>query len=640
MSGPNTADAPGTPAPEVPADLLTLADGFPQATIQQWHAEVVTALNRRRPPERQLDLEAALGSLRTTTSDGLQIEPLYVAAETPADLGYPGVMPFTRGTTAHTEGHSPWDVRQLHEDPDVARTRRHVLTDLERGVTSIWVRTGPDALSPQDLPEALADMLLDLAPVAVSSRHDQVAAASALIDLWAARGTTEPHGNLGLDALALAAVGDEADLSVHHHWVTRCLSDLPGVAALTVDVLAHHDAGASDVDELGLAIATGIEYLRDLEAAGIHPKDAVGQIEFRVSATADQFTTIARLRALRRLWARVGEVCGVPEQSRGARQHAVTSWRMLTREDPWVNMLRATIATFAASAGGAEQITVLPFDTVHGLPADFARRIARNTQVVLAEEANIGRVHDPAGGSWYVEALTDQLARRGWEFAQQIEAAGGMTQALTRSSLVADRLAASRAARDEQLAHRTASLTGVSAFPRLADEPLEREQRPEATQTGDVTLTPRRDAEIFEALRDRSRRHEQTAGAPPTVLVAGIGARRDYGARETFTTSLLGVGGIATRLVEGTDPQSVADTAAADGLPVVVLCSSPALNAEHAADFARALRAAGVQRVYLAGNPARELAEADRELVDGSLSDGMDVVAGLTRLLDELGVSA
>lgn len=615
----------------VPEDL-ELGSVFPTPTREQWEAEVLKVLNRRRPPGQELPIDKAMARLRSTTVEGIPIEPLYTADG--HSLGYPAVMPFDRGATIRSGEMDAWDVRQLHEHPDTATSRAAVLNDLERGANSVWLRTGSDAIAAGDLAEILSDVLLDLAPVVVSSREDQVAAAAALAKTWKDRGTdlTTASGNLGLDALALAAVtGTAADLGPHREWVGAALESLPGVRALTVDMLPYHEAGASDADELGLALATGVAYLRDLEDAGIAPADAFAQIEFRVSATADQFLTIARLRALRRLWARVGEVVGVPAELRGARQHAVTSWRMMSRDDAYVNVLRTTIACFAASAGGAEAITVLPFDAVHGLPNDFSRRIARNTQIILAEESNIARVNDPAGGSFYVEALADQLAEAGWAWFQQIEAEGGMTKAVG-SALVADRLAASTAERDRRLSDRSAPLTGVSMFPQTVEPVIERTPRPAAPEPA---LPRRRDAEIFENLRDRTAALAETNGRQPAVLLAALGSRRDFGARETFTTSLLAVAGIGTPLVEGTDPAAFATGLKEAGTTVAVLCSSAKMYAEHGAAVAKALRDAGATKVLIAGN-AKELGDVPADTVDGALFAGVDTVPLLTSILDTL----
>jgi len=610
---------------------LLLAGDFATPSTADWEVEVLKVLNRRRPEGTELTVEQAMARLRTTTADGLRIEPLYTESDIP--LGHPGVMPFTRGTMTKTSPGTGWDVRQLHEDPDVAYTKAQILADLERGATSVWLRLGPDAIAPSDLAALLDDVDPDLAPISVSSIDDQLAAAKALAAYFTAKGAHHAAGNFGLDALASAArTGAAADLGPQAEWVAKALAEFPGVRALTVDALPYDDAGAGDVDQLAFAIATGVAYLRDLEAAGISPDKAFGQLVFRVSANTDQFTTIARLRALRRLWARVGEVSGVPANARGAVQHAVTSWRMVTRDDPWVNLLRGTIATFAAAVGGAEIVTTLPFDTAWGLPNEVSRRLARNTQLVAAEESNIGRVTDPAGGSWYVEQLTDQLANKAWATFVEIEAAGGMVAALS-SGLVADKIAGVSTERAKRLATRKLPLTGVSMFPKADEEPVTAKPRPAAPAR--AGLAPHRDAEIFEALRDRA----AAAASKPEVFLACLGSRRDFGGRETFTAALLGVGGIVTPSSEGGTPEEIAAKASAAGAKFVILCSSAKVYADQAMPVARALKASGVGTVYIAGRKKETGAADVDDVIDGEVFDGMDVVAFLGEAMDRMGVA-
>lgn len=610
---------------------LLLAGDFATPSAADWEVEVLKVLNRRRPEGTELTVEQAMARLRTTTADGLRIEPLYTESDIP--LGHPGVMPFTRGTMTKTSPATGWDVRQLHEDPDVAYTKAQILADLERGATSVWLRLGSDAIAPSDLAAVLDEVDPNLAPISVSSIEDQVAAAKALADFLTAKGAHHAAGSFGLDALGAAArTGAAADLGPQAEWVAKALAEFPGVRALTVDALPYDDAGAGDIDQLAFAIATGVAYLRDLEAAGISPEKAFGQFAFRVSANTDQFTTIARLRALRRLWARVGEVSGVPANARGAVQHAVTSWRMITRDDPWVNLLRGTIATFAAAVGGAEIVTTLPFDTAWGLPDEFSRRMARNTQLVAAEESNIGRVTDPAGGSWYVEQLTDQLANKAWATFVEIEAAGGMVAALS-SGLVADKIAGVSAERAKRLSTRKLPLTGVSMFPKADEEPVKAKPRP--TAPARAGLTPHRDAEVFEALRDRA----AAAASKPEVFLACLGARRDFGGRETFTAALLGVGGIATPSSEGGTPEEIAAKASAAGAKFAILCSSAKVYADQAIPVARALKEAGVGTVYIAGRKKETAADDVDDVIDGEVFDGMDVVAFLGEAMDRMGVA-
>ncbi len=610
---------------------LSLAGDFARPTREQWETEVLKVLNRRRPPGKELTLEQAMGRLRTTTVDGLTIEPLYVDTDQP--LGYPGVMPFTRGNKVKSGEMAGWDAAALHEDPDVAFTNAEILRDLTNGVTSIWVRVDPDAVQPADLAGALAGVEPALAPLRVSSRTDQETAAHALADFWRASGAAdEVVGNLGLDAMSLAVLnGTTPDLSLHRVWVERARREFPKARALVVDTLALHNAGAGDVDEVAYAIATGVEYLRDLAEAGVGPTDAARQILFRMAATDDQFTTIAKFRALRRLWARVLEVLDVPEAQRGAVTHAVTSWRMITRDDPYVNLLRGTIAAFSAAVGDAEIVTVLPFDAAHGLPTKASRRFARNTQLVAMEESNIGRVNDPAGGSYYVEQLTDQVAVKAWAKFQALEKAGGMS-AVVVTGAVRDQIAATATERAKRLATRKQPITGVSTFPLSSERDVAVRPRPETAPA--AGLAPHRDSEVFEALRDRA-----SAASDNTVFLACLGERRDFGAREQFTSNLCLVGGLSIPESEGGTPDEIVARVSAAGARMVILCSSAKVYAAQAIDVARALKTAGVQTVHIAGRRAETgSAEAD-DLIDGEVFDGMDVVGFLTATLDRLGAA-
>ncbi|WP_203567690.1 methylmalonyl-CoA mutase small subunit [Aestuariimicrobium ganziense] len=613
------------------------ASGFDTPTRDQWVDAVLKVLNRGRPDDKHLDAEAGLKRLRSTSVDGLVQEPIYTRDDA-VELGYPGVAPFTRGTTLRSGQMDAWDVRALHEDPDAATTRQYVLDDLERGATSVWLRVDPDAIQADDVKTALADVLLDLAKVDVSSRTDQAAAAEAVLAVY--EGSDKDHSdlslNLGLDPIGLAALqGTTPDLSGLADWVRR-IADYKKSRAIVVDATTWNNAGAGDVHEVAFALATAVEYVRALVEQGLSADEAFDTINFRVSAGVDQFATIARMRALRRVWNRVGEVFEVSADKRGARQHAVSSWRELTRDDAYVNMLRGTIQCFGAAVGGAEAVTVLPFDTCQGLPTPFSRRVARNTQVVLAEESNIGRVNDPAGGSWFVESLTEQMATRAWQAFQSVEAAGGMAAAVGNGH-VTDILSGLVAERAKRLATRSQPLTGVSMFPNPTEIPVEVKPRPEAPERGGVEW--HRDAEVFEALRDRTTA-AAASGNTPAVFLACLGTRRDFGAREGFTKPLLHIAGLATPSSEGGTPDEIAAQFREAGTKVAVLCSSAKVYPEQAVPVAKALKEAGATRVLLAGN-IKELGESGAEaegVIDGTVAMGMDVVDLLTTTLDELGV--
>lgn len=610
---------------------LTLAGDFAEPTLQEWHEAVAKVINRNRPEDKQLSPDDSVKKLVTSTVDGLTIDPLYIRPEQEPAIGAPGLPPFTRGTTVRHGEMDAWDVRGLYENPDVATTHSEILEDLQRGVTSLWLRVDHDAIPADALADTLADVLLDLAKIEVSSSYDPEAAAEALLGVF--EKSDKPKDqlslNLGLDPIGFAALhGKPADLSGLEGWVKR-LDGYTKSRAIVVDGTRYHNAGAGDVHEVAWLIATATEYARHLIDAGLSPDAAFDAISFRVTASCDQFATIARLRALRTLWNKVGEVLGVSDEHRGARQHAVTSWREMTRDDAYVNILRGTICTFAASVGGAEAITVLPFDTVHGLPTPMSRRIARNTQVVLAEESNIGRVNDPAGGSWMVEALTEQIEQAAWKKFQEVEAAGGMVKALE-AGMVKQTLAELNERRGTLLRTRKLPITGVSEFPKVEESKLDVPARPEAPAF--EGLPGVRDAQIFEDLRDRA---AKAVGA--SVFLADLGTRRDFGGREGFASNLFHIAGLQTPSVEGGTTEEIVEAWKKAGTPVVCLCSSAKVYAQQGLEVANALKAAGATMVVLAGNP-KELGEGDASAIDRSIALGVDVVETLEAVMDTMGV--
>ncbi|WP_369216157.1 methylmalonyl-CoA mutase family protein [Streptomyces flavofungini] len=612
----------------LPDDGLSLAAEFPDATHEQWQRLVEGVL---RKSGKDVSGTAAEEALSTALEDGLITRPLYTSRDAAPAAGHPGFAPFVRGGTPGGSAPAGWDVRQRHTSADPARTNEAVLADLENGVSSLWLGVGANGVPVAALPRALDGVYLDLAPVALDAGAEFGPAARALFALYEAAGVPREsaRGTLGADVLGHEARSGEAlDPAGAVELAQVCAREYPELRALAVDALPYHEAGGSAAQELGASLATGVAYLRELTAAGLSVPEACAQLEFRYAATADQFLTIAKLRAARRLWARVAEVCGAPAAG-AQRQHAVTSPVMMTRRDPWVNMLRTTVACLGAGVGGADAVTVLPFDHSLGLPDAFARRIARNTSTILIDESHLARVIDPAGGSWYVERLTDDLARAAWAFFQEIEGAGGQAAAL-RSGLIGERLAATWAARSEKLARRREPITGVSEFPHLAERPVEREAAPSAPAGGLPRV--RRD-EAYEALRARSDAHLAATGKRPKVFLAALGPAAAHTARAGFAANLFQAGGIeAVHEPVTVDAATAADAFRASGAPEAVICSSDALYAEQAAAVAEALKGAGAGHVFLAGR-------GTYEGVDTCVYAGCDAVAVLSSTLDRMGVA-
>ncbi|SCX47494.1 heterodimeric methylmalonyl-CoA mutase small subunit [Klenkia marina] len=634
MSHPTPDAVESAPADPTAPDELALAAGFPPVDRDRWR-ELVAGVLRKAGREQLPDpVEEAL---RRPVATGVTVAPLYTAADV-ADLpptGAPGLPPFVRGSRvvrpapAAADGQvaasapAGWDVRQRHADPDPGTTKDAIGADLEHGVTSLWLVLGEGGVPAGALGEVLSDVLLDLAPVTLQGGP---AAADAFLDLLdhrvAGRTDLAPGGNLGLDPLGdQARTGVAADLTGLGQYARRA-AEHGDLRAVVVDATPAHDAGGTAVEELGCAVSAGVAYLRALTEQGLSVAEAARAVEFRFAATADQFTTIAMLRAARRLWDRVGESSGVPAADRGMRQHAVTSSVMTTARDPWVNMLRTTVAAFGAGVGGADAITVQPFDAALGLPDPFARRIARNTQALLLEESHLGRVLDPAGGSWYVESLTDALAHAAWAWFIDLERAGGYAAALS-SGLVHERVAAAWADRSRRLATRKDAITGVSEFPNVAEVLPDRRPAPTPPPPGPGALPRVRAAAAFEDLRDRA---EQPADRP-AVYLATLGKPAAHTARATFAANLFQAGGMTTPAGDGADGLADARTTTA------CICGADRdyVADGAAAELAAALRAAGATRVWLAGKP--DLAV---DGVDGYVFAGCDAVDVLTTTLDEL----
>jgi methylmalonyl-CoA mutase len=607
---------------------LALAAQFPTPRREQWQELVAGVLRKsgRLPSTAEVPGEVS-DLIATTTYDDIVVRPLYTADDITPAAGMPGVPPFTRGGRPEGGVSTGWDVRQRHAHPDPVVAKKAVLADVEHGVTSLWLAVGDAGLPIEALPDVLDEVYVELAPVVLDAGARFGEAADVLLQVHSdkAIAASEVGGNLGADPLGLRArTGIAQDLDGATALAGRVANEFPKLRAIVVDALPYHEAGGSDSQELGLSMATGVAYLRALTDAGLSVQQAAGQLEFRYAATADQFMTISKLRAARRLWARVAEVSGAPGVAQ--RQHAVTSPVMMTRRDPWVNMLRTTLACFGAGVGGADAVTVLPFDDAIGLPDDFARRIARNTHAVLLEESKVAGVVDPAGGSWYVERLTDDLARAGWAVFTGIERAGGLLSALD-SGLVGEKLAATWQRRSKNLARRKDPLTGVSEFPNLAEKPVVRQPALPVPSGG---LPRVRLAQAYEELRDLSDAQEQR----PKVFLATLGPIAAHTARATFAANLFQAGGIETP--NGGPAKTVREVVTAfreSGAKIACICGTDTSYAELAQPVAASLAEAGAARVLLAGR-------GGYPGVDGYVHIGSDVLGVLRDTLKALGVGA
>ncbi|MGZ4514942.1 MAG: methylmalonyl-CoA mutase small subunit [Mycobacterium sp.] len=596
----------------------------------RWRTAVAGVLAKSAPRD-----PAELGDqperlLETPTYDGIAIRALYSALDELPEPPLPGEWPFVRGTDALRDAETGWKVAEGFGSPTADDANAEVLAALNDGVSALVIRVGKR----EDLAKLLSGVYLELAPVILDAGADYAEASGALlalVELLDADKLATVSIDLGADPLTAKLSGRAAPPMEHVVAVATRIAGHRGVRAITVDGPAFHNLGANESWELAGSIAAAVAYLRVLTGAGLSVGDSLREISFRLAADDDQFLTIAKMRAARQLWARVAEVVGDPEGG-AAVVHAETSLPMMTQRDPWVNMLRGTLAAFGAGVGGADTVLVHPFDVAipggfPGMSAGFARRIARNTQLLLLEESHVGRVLDPAGGSWFVEELTEQLARQAWEHFQAIEARGGFADAC---DYIAEQIGEIAAKRADDIAHRRTAVTGVNEFPNLAEPALPQE---------DSAPTVARYAGGFEALRDRSDAHLARTGARPRALLLPLGPLAEHNIRATFASNLLASGGIEAINPGPVDADAVAAAVSefsAAGSPVVaVICGTDQRYADEAAAVVEAARNAGVSTVCLAG-PEKAVGDAQHR-PDEFLTAKINAVAALSDLLTRLG---
>lgn len=651
---------------------LDLPPEFLIASRQDWQTAVERALKG-----------ASFERLRSHTYDGLLIEPLYERVRDAASL-------------SARAANLPWRIVQRADHPEAGEANALLLQDLEGGASGIELvfssssrasGCGLSADSVDKLDTVLDGVLLDLVEFRIDAGYETTAALALFLALAEKRGQAP-------SSLKLVGTSDY----IGKLALTGVLRNLPSVLRSRIGDLGHfarglglampvvhcdgrvwHDGGSSKAQELAFSFATAIHYLRDLEACDIAPEDLAGMLSFTLAADTDQVGTIAKARAARRMWARLLEACGLPQVP--MHLHMQTSWRMMSRRDPWVNLLRTTIASFAAGIGGADSVTVLPFSSALGLPDAFARRIARNTQSILLEESNLHRVTDPAAGSGAIEARTADLAETAWRLMQDIERDGGIIEAL-RSGKAQRAIGEVRDARAEDIATRRYRITGTSAFPDIHEKPVsvlaarpddvsEAGQRVELQPPGkgqlmqalldaarkgaslaDIlvsrkrgeavtvdAIVPYRDAEPFEALRDAA----DEANMRPTVFLATLGRLSEFTARATWAKNFFEVGGIEA---QGADQyEDIASAVAAwkeAGSPLVCLCSSDRTYETLAEDAARAFRDAGAGRIYMAGRPGDQgLCKAVSNAgVETFLYEGCNALGLLRAAHEHLGLAA
>jgi methylmalonyl-CoA mutase len=588
----------------VALDPIDASAPFTPASEAEWRSRAEKVLGKR-PFE----------SLISTTYEGLKVGPLYSRLK----------EEHARPLRQHP---GPWKIAQQMGHPDPETANAMARCDIEGGADALTLAVAPaiaargfgvEISGMRDLDAALAGIELDLICVRLDAGAKALELAPLFATMARARRLTPAalDADFGHDPIGeLARTGSVCSPNAGHLRETHSLLRNSGFAGrlLLADGRPYHEAGSGEAQELACVIATGVEYLRLLEKEGLSLGEAQDEIAFLLAADADEFLSLAKFRALRLLWTRIEAACGLTP--RPVRLHAETSFRMMTRFDPWINILRVAMGAFAAGVGGADTITAMPFTLALGLPDEFARRIARNTQLILIHEAKLAHVADPAAGAGSFEALTEALCTRAWALLQKIEAHGGMAAAL-RDGLPQNEILAAARLRREAIACRTHALTGTSAFPFLAEAPVNvlapcpiaaHEYGPGQDCP---PLRPHRDAEPFEVLRSSADAHLRQTKERPKIFLAGLGGPQTKKRAADRAADFFAIAGIeALRSEDLAAGPEMTSAFCASGCKIACICAAAEVSPGPLNEMAQALKAAGAVRVFLAGSERDEAAIA------------------------------
>jgi len=695
-----------------------LGSDFPKIDHATWQQQVEVELKGAPFAKRMI----------SQSYEGIELQPLYTEETFPTagdPAGLPGYPPFVRGAQPLGNALAGWDIRQEHAHPDPAVANAQILEDLDGGVTSIALRldgaavlgldtddthaaelTGRDGVSlacVADVERLVQGVKLDIAGFHFDAGGAFLPAASLYVAAAKKAGVKLSELRGGFNADPLSVLMRDGTLPMPLGTALRQMADLaawtaqnaPRMTAVEVSTTPYHDAGATSVADLAFAVATGIDYLRALTDAGLDVETAAPQITFSMGLGCRFYLATAKIRAARKLWADVIAASGGSARAQKMQLRVCTGRRVLTTRNQSLNILRNTVACYAGAIGGADIITTTPFDAPTGLPTEGARRNARNTHHILAEECHLAEVVDPGGGSWYIEWYTHELAKRAWSVFQQIEAQGGMIKAAD-SGWVAEQIKPAEAAREKDIAVRKVAITGVSEHPNLTEHRIEQDKPAyrqlamaaaqrlsnwrrqhgrlaaldalagiapgggvltaaaiaaaeagatlgqiakqlmakggEPTVMTPLLVHPYDDA--FEGLRDAADAFEGKHGRRPRVYLAGVGSVAEQVARKNYASDFFQAGGFEVLAREAkSDAAAAAAAFAISGAKIAVICSTDKQYATTVAELAPKLKAAGARTVVLAGYPGKSEAAYRAAGIDLFIYLGCNVIETLCSLL-------
>lgn len=626
---------------------------FTAATYDDWRNAAEAAL-------KGADFEK---SLVKKVIEGFSTQPIYRAEDlTMQGESLPGQYPYRRGTKALGYQETPWEVAQTIAAMTPGEFNERATYDLKRGQNALNITLGCSCggglvlRTANDWKTALNGICLESIPVYVNPGSNGLAVLGMYVNEYKSRGldTAGIKGGVLYDPLARLAGKGKLNCSLENAYdqmaeMTKWADDKNNsFKTIGVSGIPYHDSGADAVQEISVILSTAVEYLRAMESRGLGIDQVAPHIRVSVGLGANLFLEIAKLRALRQLWSAVITSCGGSKEQAKINLHGRTSAWAASKVDPWVNLLRGTTQAFSGVIGGVDSMDVLPFDYQVRPSDEFARRIARNTQLILQGECNLDRVVDPAGGSWYIENMTDKLAQEAWKAFQELEQAGGMSKVLT-SGLIQEKINATVKKRYDLIDQRRQTLVGANRYTNLDEKPLEpvvleaagkcnseKVQLEACTKTvccaakaaaagasicqisenisGDETITaealPKRHAtERFERLLDKATAYQAQNGKRPAIFFANMGPLRQHKARADFSQDFLRAGGFDCIYPAGFNtPEEAAKAAAESGTGACVICSTDDTYPEIVSAFCAALKAAKPEmKIGLAGYPSEHI---------------------------------
>ncbi len=658
--------------------IVDLFSEFDIPSYEQW----------REVTENSLKGDSFEKKLVTETYEGFLLQPMYRKEDTdnlPLLQSLPGKAPFTRGTKILPGG---WEISQEINVATPSAFNEVVTHDLSRGQTSLNIvldtptkggknpnedllEVGKGGLSISGVND-VADALKDINLANVSIHLNAGANSLPILAFFIAhleqgeQPVGKLHGCIGMDPLAELVTNGTLSYELEECYslmadVTKwAIENTPNLQTVLIHGNVYHDGGGSAVEELAFTLATGVEYLHALITRGVEINKAASSIRFSFSVGSDYFMEVAKLRAARTLWAKIVETFGGNEEAQKMTMHARTSAWTKTVFDPFVNMLRATTEAFSAAVGGADSIHVSCFDEAIQKSTTFSRRIARNASIILKEEAHIARTSDPAGGSWYVEVLTNEIANKAWELFQETEVNGGIFQSMIKGfpqKLVQQ--TASKKIRNIALCKDV--FVGTNMYVNMEEKVGDWSANDETSQINDHInqvkgradisveslatklnktkasikaakrgaslgelakalgrkseailsvkgIQPTRGAIQFEEIRQTVNANAEKTGKRQSVFLANLGSIPSHKAQADFAAEFFGVGGFDVIQNNGfASAKEAADAAVASNADIVIICGKDEAYQQLAIPLTMSIKKEAEQvTVLLAGNPSKE----------------------------------